>query len=50
MLRAAFLPSPMAAVALRAQGIMSPPAKTPTAPVIMSVPTWTAPSAITRPG
>ena len=45
MWRAAFLPWPVAIVTERCAGTMSPPAKMPGRPVIMSGPTTTVPSA-----
>ena len=50
MLRAARLPWPIATVTERSYGTMSPPAKIPGQPVIMSGPTATTPSSTTRPG
>jgi hypothetical protein len=41
MLGAALLPCPIATVAVRSAGAMSPPAKVPGCLVIRSVPTWT---------
>ena len=46
MLRAARLPWPTAAVTVRSPGTMSPPAKMPACPVIMSGPTMTVPSGL----
>ena len=46
MLRAAFLPWPVAMVTERSAGTMSPPAKMPGRPVIMSGPTMTVPSSL----
>ena len=49
MCRAAFLPWPMPTVTVRSAGTMSPPAKTPAWPVIMSGPTCTTPSSTSSP-
>ena len=49
MQRAAFLPCPTATVMVRSAGTMSPPAKTPRQPVIMSGATLTTPSVISSP-
>jgi NADPH-dependent glutamate synthase beta subunit-like oxidoreductase len=47
--KAAFFPWPMAAVAVRSEGTISPPAKNPSLPVIMLESTCTTPSLITMP-
>ena len=50
MCRAAFLPWPTATVTVRSERAISPPAKTPGLPVIMSDPTFTTPFSTTTPG